>query len=113
MTRTVFFYGMTPLDLAGPLRSYTFYKSLSKDKAQLHGSIFKSLQCLFMINFFTFLFLFFCIFMIVLIILSNQEQWLFNKKFPIITGKLALGTFVSFVTTVLLTFMISVKIGFC
>ena len=104
--------GMTPLDCAGPLRSYTFYKLLSEDKAQLHGSIFNSLKHLFAINSFTFSLLFFCIFMIVLMSLSNQEVELFRNNFPVIIGKLLLATFVSFITTVLLTFMISLKIGY-
>ena len=105
--------GMTPLDCAGPLRSYTFYKLLSENKDQLLGSIFNSLQHLFLINIFPFLgILFFCIFIVVLMSLSNQEVQLFRNNFLVIIGKLALGTFVSFITTVLLTFMISLKIGY-
>jgi hypothetical protein len=109
------FIGKTPLDLAGPLRSYTFYKLLSKNRTQLCGSIFNSLMCLFGLYFLFFSFLFICVCTIVLIVFANLDGdgdvWSKNN-FLSIVGKFAQGTFVSYVITVLLTFIISLKIGF-
>ena len=109
------FYGKTPLDSAGPLRSYTFYKLLSKNKTQLCGSIFNSLMCLFWIYSLFFVFLLVFLWVIVLIVFAYMDGeggvWLRTNFFSVV-GKFALGTFVSYVITVLLTFIISLKIGF-
>ena len=95
------FYGRTPLDLAGPLRPYSFYKLLSKDKTQLCGKILINLLCCFAFNFFSFFFLFFILWPLFLVSFING--------FLCIIGKLALG---SFVAAFVLTFIISLKIGF-
>ena len=105
--KNTLFNGETPLDMARPFKSFTFYKLLSNDKFELRGMILTDLLLCFLMYFL----LFGCLFLVMSLFFFIYDVW--NCDFDCLKNiDWNLGILVTSVIAFFLTIMIRVWLCF-